>query len=122
MKKDLICVACPVGCQITVTLDAQNGIQGIEGNGCKRGIAYATAEISNPTRSLTTTMAVTGAKQRLVSVKSAAPLPKALLQDCVRLLSGQRVPAPVKIGDVLVQNVMDTGVDIVATSGALASV
>ncbi len=115
-QQEFICVACPVGCALTVQLDDGGVIQNISGNSCKRGLSYAEAEVTNPTRSLTTTMCVEGGVLPLVSVKSATPLPKPLLRDCAAFLAGQRLHAPVAIGDVVCADLLGTGVDIVATS------
>lgn len=114
-KKEMICVACPIGCQITVTLNG-NEIVSVEGNACKRGESYAKTEISNPTRSLTTTVRVSGGNAPLVPVKSAQPVPKAMMKECAEALSKISVAAPVKIGDVVMKNILETGVDIIATN------
>lgn len=114
--RQMICVACPIGCAITVTLDADNTITKIEGNTCKRGLTYAQTECTNPTRSLTTTIKVKNGKTPLVPVKSAKAVPKGKLLDCARYIATLEVDAPVKIGDVLVKNILGTGVDIVATN------
>lgn len=115
-KTKMVCVACPIGCDITVEFDADDKIASISGHTCKRGVSYAENEITNPTRSLTTTVRVMGGRKPLVSVRSAQPVPKPLLRDCVAYISAQRVSAPVKLGDVIVKNILDTGVDIVATN------
>lgn len=51
----------------------------------------------------------------MVSVKTKEDIPKGKIFDCVKALKGIEVPAPVHIGDVILKNVADTGVDIVAT-------
>ena len=116
MTKSIICVACPMGCELRVELDAAGGIENIAGNSCKRGIDYAKAEITNPTRSFHSTVRVEGGRVPLVSVKSSRPVPKRLLMDCARATRGVRARAPVAIGDVIVPDVCGTGVDLVATT------
>jgi len=116
MTKNIICVACPMGCELQVDLNAAGGIENIAGHTCKRGIDYAEAEITNPTRSFHSTVRVEGGKVPLVSVKSNRPVPKRLLMDCARATRGVRINAPIAIGDVIIPDVCGTGVDLVATT------
>ncbi len=118
--RKMICIACPIGCHMKVTLD-NNEVVKVEGNTCKRGEVYAKAECSNPTRILTTTMRVKGGKYPLVSVKSAEPLPKGKLLECMKVINSVVLKAPMSIGDVAVKNILDTGVDIVLTRDVLTS-
>ena len=116
MKKNLTCVACPLGCSITVELDDQGQILSVTGNTCKRGDAYARTEMTNPTRSLTSTVKVEGGRHPVVPVKSAAPVPKSMLFDCMKEINKVVVKAPVHIGDTIIENILGTGVSIVATN------
>ena len=90
-KRTLTCINCPLGCQIEVTLDS-GAVQSITGNTCKRGAQYAEKEVTHPTRIVTTSVAVTGSKT-----------------------GAHTVPAPVRIGDVLLPDAAGTGVPIIAT-------
>lgn len=117
MKKNLTCVACPLGCSITVELDDGGNILSVTGNTCKRGDAYARTEMTNPTRSLTSTVKVEGGAHPVVPVKSAAPVPKSMLFDCMKEINQITLQAPVKIGQVVIKNILGTGVDIVTTNG-----
>ena len=117
MKKNLICVSCPLGCPIEVEIE--NGeILSVTGNTCKRGDAYARTEVTNPTRMITTTVKVEGGKSYVVPVKSANPIPKGMMMDCMKVINEASVKAPVNIGDVVLENILGTGVDIVATNYA----
>ncbi len=113
--KKLTCIVCPLGCPITAQMDGGK-ILSISGSTCKRGEAYARAELTDPRRTLTTTMRVAGAG--LVPVKSSAALPKALLRDSMDIINTARAKAPVMPGDVLIADILGTGVDIVATDRA----
>ncbi|MCT4598553.1 MAG: DUF1667 domain-containing protein [Vallitalea sp.] len=113
-ERKLVCIACPIGCHMTVTLEDKKVIN-VEGNTCKRGAEYAKAECTNPTRILTTTMKVNNGIVPLVSVKSNKPLPKGLLFDCMKVINSVKLEAPMKIGDIGVENILDTGVNIVLT-------
>ena len=116
--KELICVSCPIGCAVTVTLDDNNEVVSVTGNTCKRGDSYARQEGTHPERILTSTVKVTGSRLPVVPVKSAKPVPKELLLDCMQEINRVTVQAPVHIGDVVLSNILNTGVDIVATNNA----
>jgi len=113
-KTKMTCVVCPIGCEITVTTDGGN-ITDITGNACKRGEAYARTEMTDPRRTLTTTMRVQNGTRPLVAVKSSEPIQKPRLLECMRTIDSARASAPVKIGDVLISDILGTGVDIIAT-------
>lgn len=115
MKRELTCVACPLGCSVTVEYD-ENEVLSVTGNTCKRGEAYAKTEITNPTRSLTSSVKVNGGVHPVVPVKSDKPVPKDMLFECMKVINGTCVDAPVKIGQVIIENILDTGADIVATN------
>ena len=115
MKKDMTCVACPLGCQITVELEG-NEVISVTGNTCKRGDAYARTEISNPVRSIHSTVKVANGEHPVVPCKTSGPIPKGAIFDVMKEINKVTVDAPVKIGDVFISNVCGTGVDIIATN------
>ena len=117
-ERNLTCIGCPLGCALTVKM-AGNEVQSVTGNTCKRGELYARKEVTNPTRIVTTTVKVTGGSSRMVSVKTREDIPKEKSFACTRALKDIEVQAPVHIGDVVVENVADTGVDVVATKNVL---
>ena len=118
-EKNLICINCPLGCPLTVTLE--NGeVKTVSGNTCPRGDAYARKELTNPTRIVTSTVKVRGGTLPMASVKTASDIPKGRIFDCVKALQGIELDAPVVIGQVVVPNVCGTGVDIVATKNVPA--
>lgn len=115
MKKSLTCVSCPLGCPIEVEIE--NGeVISVTGNTCKRGDAYARSEVTNPVRSLTTSVKVEGRIHPVVPVKSAGPIPKDKMFDCMKEINAVTIKAPVKIGDVVIENICGLGVDIIATN------
>ncbi len=115
MKRELTCVACPLGCTVTVEYTDSDVIS-VTGNTCKRGETYAKTEITNPTRSLTSTVRVNGGVLPVVPVKSNKPVPKSMMFDCMKEINSVCVDAPVEIGQVIIENILGTGVDIVATN------
>lgn len=114
-ERFLTCIGCPMGCQLKVTMkDGQ--VEKIEGNTCKRGAVYGEKEVTNPTRIVTSTVRVQGGQRPVVSVKTSSDIPKGKIKDCMLALKEIEVEAPVMIGTVIVENVADTGVAVVATS------
>ena len=111
---NLICIGCPLGCPLTVEMEGDE-VKAVSGNTCPRGDAYARKELTNPTRIVTSTVRVAGGRLAMVSVKTASDIPKGKIFDCVKALKDVEVKAPVKIGDVIVENVAGTGVNIIAT-------
>lgn len=114
-KRNLVCIVCPMGCNMEVGFE-DNGQLSVKGNSCKRGAVYAQAEFTNPVRTLTTTVKVENGKNPVVPVKSQKPLPKDLLFDCMKRINKVRIKAPVAIGEVVVENILGTGINIVAAA------
>lgn len=108
--KELICIVCPKGCRLVVDQKAQT----VTGNSCERGAAYGLAEVNNPTRVLTTTVRIDGAKHRRLPVKTSIPIPKGKMMEAMSCVEALRVHAPVKLGEVVLKNILDTGADLVA--------
>ncbi|MDD2981110.1 MAG: DUF1667 domain-containing protein [Hespellia sp.] len=116
-KRELICIGCPMGCPLTVEMNGTE-VASVTGNTCPRGDAYAKKEVTNPTRIVTSTVMVEGGSVDMVSVKTKEDIPKGKIFECVKALKGIKVKAPIHIGDVIVSNVAETGVDIIATKNA----
>ena len=113
-RKELICIGCPLGCNLTVEMDGGQVVS-VNGNTCKRGDDYARKELTDPRRIVTSTVPVSGGNLPVVSVKTASDIPKGKIRECLCALKGVTLTAPVQIGDVIVENVADTGVDVIAT-------
>ena len=116
MKQEriLTCIGCPMGCEITVTLE-DGAVQSVSGNGCNIGDRYARNEVIHPERTVTSTVSVTGGDKPRLSVKTAAAIPKDKIFDCIAEINRVSVAAPVKIGDVVIENTAGTGISVVAT-------
>ena len=108
--KTLTCIVCPKGCSLCVNVTKGE----VTGNGCSRGVEYGIAEVTNPTRVLTTTVAIDHAVHPRLPVKTAKPIPKGKLLEAMAVIDRVRVSAPVQVGDVIVPNLLDTGIDLVA--------
>jgi len=113
-KKELICIGCPLGCSLLVELD-DKGEMKVTGSSCKIGDNYAIKECTNPTRIVTTIVSVINGTYPTLSVKTEKDIPKNKVFDCIKLLKDVVVTAPVEIGDVVYKNILDTGVDVIAT-------
>ncbi|MBR1708727.1 MAG: DUF1667 domain-containing protein [Clostridia bacterium] len=113
MEKQIVCINCPLGCRITVSMEGTE-IKSIKGNTCKRGENYARQEVLQPVRVITAVLPVVGSEIP-VSVKTAAPVPKDKIFDCMHEMGKVKVQAPIHMGDVIVPNILGTGVDVVAT-------
>ncbi|SHK09864.1 CxxC motif-containing protein [Clostridium cavendishii DSM 21758] len=110
MEKELICICCPMGCHLKVNLDEKK----VTGNTCPRGAAYGINELTNPVRVVTSTVKINGAIHRVLPVKTKEPIKKELIFKCMEALRDVEVNSPVKVGDVIIENILGTGVDIVA--------
>lgn len=115
MTKNLICVTCPRGCTLTVEVE-DNKVLSVSGNFCPRGDKYARDEITNPLRSLCSTVKVEGGVHPVVPVKTSTPVPKTMIFDCMKQINSVSVKAPVAIGQVIIKDILGTGADIVATN------
>ena len=113
-QRVITCIGCPLGCLVTVEME--NGeIASVTGNTCVRGDSYARKEVTAPTRIVTSTVKVIGGNAPTVSVKTKADIPKDKIFDIVRELKEVEINAPIAMGDIVLKNVADTGIDVVAT-------
>jgi CxxC motif-containing protein len=113
-ERELVCIACPVGCRLQVLQEPSGEIR-VSGNQCEKGDTYGREELLAPRRVVTATVRLAGAGLRRLPVKTHLPLPRehigALLAEASRL----QVRAPVARGQVLLADFLGTGVDLVAT-------
>lgn len=115
-KKELVCIVCPIGCRMAVTMpDDASGKPTVEGNACPRGAEYAIRECTAPTRTVPSTVAIRGAFLPRLPVKTALPVPKARIMACMEQIRRVVVDAPVETGAVIIDDVAGTGVALVAT-------
>ena len=114
MNKRYVCIICPNGCEIEVEYSGDE-IKEITGNICDKGEEYVRKELFYPERGLTTTVKVKNGSLPLVSVKTSKTIPKELMMEVMKEISRLEVEAPIKIGDILIKNVLDTKADIIAT-------
>ena len=112
--KNLTCINCPLGCALTVEMNGES-ILHVTGNTCKRGEVYARREVTAPVRMVTSSVRVIGGNLPVLSVKTREAIPRERIFACVRELKKISLQAPVHMGDVVLEDVAGTGIDIVAT-------
>ncbi|KAI4448456.1 hypothetical protein C823_002976 [Eubacterium plexicaudatum ASF492] len=117
IKQELICIGCPMGCPLTVTMDEGQPLS-VSGNTCPKGKTYAEKEVTNPTRIVTSTVKVEGGDRTFISVKTQTDIPKQKIFACMEEINRIVAKAPIASGDVLLENVAGTGVAVVATKAA----
>lgn len=113
--KELTCINCPLGCSIKVEMK-DGEIVSVTGNNCNRGDTYARNEVKSPVRVVTSSVRVDGGERAVVSVKTREAIPKGKIFECASAMKDVTIKAPVKIGDVVVDNIAGTGVDLIATA------
>ncbi len=118
-KKEMVCIVCPVGCRMTLEcMNEDNKTENafsVSGNKCKRGNDYAIKEMTAPTRMLPTTVKIQNGTLNRLPVRTQNPVPKDLIFDCMKVINKVEVQAPISVGDVVISNILGTGVDVIAT-------
>ena len=112
--KELTCIICPMGCTLNVSLENGKFVS-VTGNTCPRGAKYAENEMTAPRRVLTSTIRVVGGHLPLCPVRTKGDIPKEKLFEAMNEINSAQISAPVKIGDILLENVAGTGVSVIAT-------
>ena len=112
MDRKLVCIVCPMGCRLEVSGAVDN--LKVTGGRCKKGIAYAHDEITNPVRMVCTTVKIEGGIHNVIPVKTDKPIPDKYKMDVVRAVNNIVLKSPVKIGDVVISDLFGTGVNVIA--------
>lgn len=114
------CTTCPSECLLTVEVErnadgAVAEVRSVAGNSCPRGDKFAHQELTCPMRVVTTTVAVSGGDEALLPVRTAEAIPLELHAQAMALIRGLVVKAPIRMGDVVLPNLLDTGTDLIAS-------
>ncbi|MHA1293520.1 MAG: DUF1667 domain-containing protein [Promethearchaeota archaeon] len=112
--KTIRCIVCPTGCEIQVKKD-DSGELIFEGYTCKRGLEYAKQEYFEPKRVLTSTIRVKNGFLPLIPVRTNIPILKEKLDDALNIIANTIVEAPIKMGDILIENILNLGANIIAS-------
>lgn len=113
MSETLICVMCPIGCELVVTALAAD--LAITGNLCDKGIDFARDEILEPIRNIATSIPIAGTDFRMLSVRLSKGIPRKLIPAVMSKITEFRTVPPVRRGDILIRNVASSGADLIAT-------
>ena len=117
MLRTFTCIMCPQGCEITA--EGSEAPYSITGNKCKRGHEYVEQELVNPMRNIATSILVEGGEMPLASVRLSAPIPKAKIFDVMNEIRKVKRTAPVHEGEVVIENVLGLGSNVIVTSLAM---
>ena len=113
-ERELTCIVCPRGCDLLCELDDNGVLINVSGNLCPRGKKYADDECTNPVRVVTSTVRCEDGE--VVSCKTSKSIPKSLVLEAMKVINSTKAPSHVKIGDVIIKNILNTGADVVATA------
>lgn len=115
-SRTVICIGCPLGCRVAVTLDQKGGVKSLRGAECRQGEKYVVKELKEPVRTLTATVRTGDESFPLLPVRTSRPVPKDRLREIMAETARVKAEGPVKRGQVVVKNVAGTGADLVATA------
>jgi CxxC motif-containing protein len=120
MTRKLTCIECPKGCSLTVDIEDCK-VKSVQGHQCPKGLKYAAAEVGNPVRILTSAVLTRGLEIKMLPVRTDKPIPKSKLMEGMLQIKSLRVEKPVRAGEVLVNDFLGTGANLVATREAIRS-
>ncbi len=113
-KHAFVCINCPLSCGLELT-EEDGEVLEVAGAECKVGVKYAEEEFRDPRRTLSTTVRVKGGALPLLPVVSASPIPKSMIGEAVRELARVEMRAPVADGEVILRDILGSGVDVISS-------
>ncbi|MBQ7488844.1 MAG: DUF1667 domain-containing protein [Clostridia bacterium] len=119
MKRTFTCIVCPNGCEIDTEYEGTNVIS-VSGNLCPKGRSYVVQELTDPRRTIASSIRITGGELPLASVRLTQPVPKDRIFDVMNAINQVECPAPVSIGQVILPNVLGLGSDVIITKNVKA--
>ena len=120
VEEKIICIGCPLGCETTLMIDDQEGVVDITGYKCKEGRQYVLEEYRNPVCVLTATVLTEKSFRPLFPVRTNKPLLKMQIKEAAKALSKVKVKPPIRLGQIILSNIMNTGVDIIASDDLIS--
>ena len=115
MIKEFTCIICPNGCEIEADLREDGSIIEVRGATCPRGVTYVKQELTDPRRTIASSVMVKHGELPLVSVRLNHPVPKNRIFDVMNEIRRVTLEAPVHTGDVVIQDVLGLGSDVIVT-------
>jgi CxxC motif-containing protein len=119
VEENIICIGCPLGCRTTLRIDRRGEVVKMTGYKCKEGRQYVLEEYRNPARIFTTTVLTEKSSRFLLPVRTNRPILKTQLKEAAKALIGVKVKPPIRVGQIILSNLMNTGVDVIATDDLL---
>ena len=114
MIKELICISCPQGCHLTAEYENDPAQANIFGNRCPRGKEYAVSELTDPRRVVTAVMPTNDPSRPVLPVRTSKPFPKGKIAELLNLIYKMKVNTPVKCGEIIIEDVLGSGIDIIS--------
>lgn len=115
-KREMICIVCPIGCHLEIMEDSSSESGYIvSGATCKRGEVYGVKELSNPTRTVTSTVKIKGGSLPRIPVRTDKEIPKDKIFDCMKIINDIELEVPVKVNQIIAENVLGLDVNIVSS-------
>lgn len=108
------CKVCPIGCELKIIQDTNNSSYSVEGNRCNRGKEYGINEVTMPSRILTSRVLLKNGPMSRLPVKTNGIIPESLVDECMEIIKVTEISAPVEKGSIIIKNILDTGIDVVA--------
>jgi CxxC motif-containing protein len=119
MKKEIICISCPIGCHLSVEFDENTVLTRenilVQNNRCARGEIYGREEILSPKRVVTATCSVDSELMSRIPVKTTGPLLRGLINELLEELYKVKIQTPVTLGDVIIEDYKNTGINVICT-------
>ena len=112
---EIICIECPLACRVSLSVDEAGKISESVGYQCRVGKRYSEKEYKSPKRILTTVVKTSDSVRHVLPVRTDKPVPKGMLKQCVQSLADIRVKPPLKVGEIIVSNVLNTGADVICS-------
>jgi CxxC motif-containing protein len=119
VEENIVCIGCPLGCRTTLRIDRHGNLVKITGYKCKEGRQYVLEEYRNPVRIFTTTVLTEKSSLPLLPVRTNRPILKSRLKEATLTLVRMKAKPPVRVGQVILPNLLNSGVDVVATDDLL---
>jgi CxxC motif-containing protein len=119
VEEKIICIGCPLGCRTTLRINEQQEVVKVTGYKCKEGRQYVLEEYRNPVRILTTTILAEQSSRPLLPVRTNRPILKSKLKEATLALARVKAKPPVRVGQVILPNLLNSGADVVATDDLL---
>ncbi|MEW9095829.1 MAG: DUF1667 domain-containing protein [Clostridiaceae bacterium] len=115
LEKTVVCTTCPLECTLKLTIN-NDAIESISGNKCSRGIDYAKLEFIDPQRVFTSTLLIKdNDREALLPIRSSKPISKKLFKEIIEIINKTEVNPPIKMGDIIIHNILNSGINIVAS-------